>query len=106
MLKWSVTYITCACGFPEMADRPMTTDLSSTRVPSHLHGPQQSLGLVHRLLKLAGRIRIGHDSRSCLQIGVLALHEQRAYTNAGIQIAGKIGVQHRSAIDSAARRLQ
>src|SRR5258708_13885441 len=71
-----------------------------------LHGAQHCPCLVQALLKLARWIRIGHDSRSRLQVRVLSPHEQSANADAGIEIAGKVGVENRSAIDAAADRLE
>ena len=62
--------------------------------------------LVDAFLKLAGWVGVGDDACSRLQVRTLALHEHGADTDAGIEIAGEVGVEHRSAVNATAHRFQ
>src|SRR6516162_6054572 len=70
------------------------------------HRPQQGTGLVHALLILAFWIGVGDNARSCLNIGTAAMHDHGANGDAGVEIAGIVGIKDCSAIDATPNRLE
>src|ERR1700744_2015586 len=68
--------------------------------------PQDGLCLVQALLVLTFRYRIGNNPRACLDIADAIFHQHGANRDAGIEIAGVVGVTDAAAVDAAPCRLQ
>jgi hypothetical protein len=70
---------------------PSATLLCSLSCPSRgacpFDGPDYRLGLVHGLLILFFRHRIGHDAGPCLNVALLSFEKHAADGNAGVEIS-------------------
>src|SRR5581483_4710308 len=69
-------------------------------------GAKDRLRLVDRLLVLEFRNRVGHDTRAGLYIALAVYGEHGTDRDAGIKIAGEVGVEHCSAIGATAGGLE
>jgi len=83
-----------------------TLHKSRSTASRHLHRPQDCPRLIHRLLQLTLRIGIRDNASPRLQVRFLALHEQGANADSGIEISREVGVEHRSSVDAAPCRFQ
>src|SRR5207253_1003733 len=70
-----------------------------------LHRLEHGLGLVHRLLVLAGGDRIGDDAGAGLDVKLAVLPDDGAQGDASVHVAGEVDVADGAAVGSAARRL-
>src|SRR5215469_1191393 len=75
-------------------------------LPGSLDCAQERAGLVHALLVLALRVGVGNNTRSRLNISPAAMHDHGADGDAGVEIAGVIGIEDGSAINTATNRLK
>src|ERR1035438_8604985 len=69
-------------------------------------GADDGAGLVGAFDVLVFGDGVGDDAGAGLDVALLAIHVQGADGDAGIQIAGKIRIENRAAVDTAARGLQ
>src|SRR6185437_3531325 len=63
-------------------------------------------GLVAALFLFALSDGVGDDAGAGLNVATFAVHEERADGDAGVEIAGEVGVDNRAAVDAAAGRLE
>ena len=75
-------------------------------MPRDLNRLQQPAGLVERFLIFAGGHAVGDDARAGLNVGLVALHDERAQRDAGVHVAGVVDVADGAGIGPAAVRLQ
>ena len=71
-----------------------------------LEGAHEGAGLVPRLLELGRRIRVGHDTRACLQVRPPVDDDDGADRDAEVEIAREVEIADRARVDAAARRLE
>ncbi len=55
-------------------------------------GLEQAAGFVERFLIFGGGLAVGDDARAGLNVGLVALHDDRAESDASIHVAGEIDV--------------
>src|SRR6185437_7164910 len=71
-----------------------------------VEGAQQRLCLVHALLVFPGRVGVGDDATTSLNVGSTVLHDHSAQGNSCVQVARVTEVAHGSCVNASLLSLQ